>query len=57
MIFFLAMLYINLCLIIGVIGRKLPLGFMGFFLLSLVLSPLLSLILLIVMSSRVQRVT
>ena len=41
-------LYLVLCVVAGVVGRNRLLGFWGFFLLSLVLTPLLMIIALIV---------
>lgn len=41
--------YLALCLVIGMLGQRLPLGFIGLFLLSVFLTPAVGLILLIVM--------
>lgn len=41
-------LYLVLCVVAGIVGRNRLLGFWGFFLLSLVLTPLLMIIALIV---------
>lgn len=49
--FFYFLMYLLLCVIIGLIGKKLPLGFNGLFLLSLFLSPVVGIIIIILLSS------
>ena len=41
--------YLLLCVIIGVAGKKLPIGFAGFFLISLFLTPPVGLLILILL--------
>lgn len=44
-------MYLLLCMVIGLAGRKQPLGFNGLFLLSFFLSPVVGIILLILLST------
>lgn len=50
--FFYYLLYLTMCILIGAIGRKLPLGFVGFFILAFFFSPLIGIILLVVLAGR-----
>ncbi|MFT4929435.1 MAG: hypothetical protein ACI8WB_005568 [Phenylobacterium sp.] len=43
------LLYIFLCFIVGAAGKKQPLGFVGYFLISVFLTPSVGLIILLVM--------
>ncbi len=45
------LIYLALCIVIGLAGKRLPLGFNGLFLLSFFLSPLVGIILLILLST------
>lgn len=49
--FFYFLLYLILCMVIGLVGKKLPLGFNGLFLLSFFLSPIVGILLLILLST------
>lgn len=49
--FFYFLMYLLLCMVIGLAGRKQPLGFNGLFLLSFFLSPVVGIILLILLST------
>ena len=51
----LAVAYLILCVIAGLLGRNTKIGFWGFFFLSIVLTPLVSLALLIIASPRKPR--
>jgi hypothetical protein len=42
--------YLLMCALIGISGKKLPLGFSGFFILSFFLTPLVGIILLALLS-------
>ncbi|MCK9395624.1 MAG: hypothetical protein M0Q44_08535 [Methylobacter sp.] len=49
--FFYFLIYLILCLTIGLVGKNQPLGFNGLFLLSFFLSPVVGIILLILLSA------
>jgi hypothetical protein len=42
------LLYLVFCMAIGLVGRSMPLGFAGFFLISFFLTPLVGIVLLVV---------
>jgi hypothetical protein len=41
-------IYLILCLIVGFVGRRRKIGFLGYFLLSLILTPLITLLFLVI---------
>lgn len=47
-----ALFYILVCALVGVIGRRSHIGFWGFFVFSLVLTPLIGLIVIVMASPR-----
>lgn len=49
-IYFLA--YLALCVLVGLMGRTLPLGFIGLFLISFFMSPAVGVLLLVVMLAK-----
>lgn len=49
------LIYLLFALIIGIVGRKLPLGFIGFFLISFFLTPAVGILLLIALAVSSQR--
>ncbi|WP_413203778.1 hypothetical protein [Rhodospirillum sp. A1_3_36] len=46
------LVYVCLSIVMGVIGRKTAIGFVGFFILSLVITPLATCIILLITSPR-----
>ena len=45
-------LYVLLCILVGYLGRKREIGFAGFFILSLLLSPLITALILLISGQR-----
>ncbi|MEM7530372.1 MAG: hypothetical protein AAF416_22485 [Pseudomonadota bacterium] len=46
------LVYILLCIVVGWLGRRKAIGFVGFFLLSVVITPILTLVALMVTADR-----
>jgi hypothetical protein len=44
--------YVSICILVGIMGRRTTIGFWGFFILSLVLTPVIGLLVVIVGSPR-----
>ena len=45
-------LYVLLCILVGYLGRKREIGFAGFFILSILLSPLITALILLISGQR-----
>ncbi len=49
-----ALIWIGICVVIGLLGRKKPFGFWFYFLLSLLLSPVVGLVVVLLMKEQRQ---